>query len=470
MAWIAIYGFECVQQEATVKSISMGLVIPALLVGTWEQSVWAGSALSRRPFLGIRLDENGGAVKIVHIFPNSSCSRSDLKVGDVVLSIDQTKVMAVSDFLSAMKNFRTGDRVKCRIARGDKQSVIELLLTEWPRETPPDFDVVYDSVQARDATLRCIVTKPNTAAVGVKVPAVLYIQGIDCGSIEAPLGSPDPTVQLLYELTRSGFAVMRCDKSGVGDSIGKPCTELGLHEEVDEFVSALKKLKTYDFVDDQKIFLLGHSAGGWVAPLAAAKEPVKGIIVYGTVVRPFTEYLVENHRRNQRLRYQRDPAALEEEVRRLGRFLQQALTEKHDVSEILKKNPELANAAKLVFATNPKLAYGVRSIRYFQEVNDQNMARVWSGLGVPTLALVGEFELRTSAYDHEYLAEIINSHHPGVASWKQIPRMDHGFSLHTSLQDAAKNEFKGPLGSQIVLECVEWMRSVLANSGGKKTS
>jgi pimeloyl-ACP methyl ester carboxylesterase len=307
------------------------------------------------------------------------------------------------------------------------------------------------------------VTKPKTAAAGAKVPAVLYIQGIDCGSIEVPIGFSDPAVQLVYELTRSGFAVMRCDKSGVGDSTGKPCAELGLHEEVADFVSALKKLKTYDFVDSKKIFLFGHSAGGWVAPLAASKEPVQGIIVYGTVVRPFAEYLVENHRRNQRLRYKRDPAALETEVRRLSHFLQKALTEKHDVTEILKKNPELAEAAKLVFPTNPKLAYGVRSLHYFQEVNDQNMAQVWAGLGIPTLALVGEFELRTSAFDHEYLAEIVNSHYPGKASWKQIPRMDHGFSLHTSLQDTAKNEFKGPLGAQIVLESVEWMKGVLAS-------
>lgn len=38
------------------------------------------------------------------------------------------------------------------------------------------------------------------------------------------------------------------------------------------------------------------SEARWVAPLVAAAEPVKGIVVYGTVVRPFAEYLVAERR------------------------------------------------------------------------------------------------------------------------------------------------------------------------------
>jgi pimeloyl-ACP methyl ester carboxylesterase len=434
------------------------------LLAPRPQGAFADKELPRRPFVGVRLEAKDNAVRIMQIFPDSSGSRSELKVGDVVLAINETKVAAVSDFLSAMKRFHTGDRVKCRISRDKKESVIDLQLTEWPREKGGDFDILYDSVQAKDATLRCIVTKPRTAGPGARVPAVLYVQGIDCGSIEAPIGSADPTVQMVYELTRSGFAVMRCEKSGVGDSTGKPCIELGLHEEVADFISALRKLKSCDFIDRNKVFLFGHSAGGWVAPLVASKEPVQGIIVYGTVVRPFAEYLVENRRRNQRLRSKRDPAELEAEIRRLGRFLSQVLTEKRDVDDVLKENPGLADAAKVVFPTNQKLVFNVRKLRYFRETNDQNMAQVWASLGVPTLALVGEFDLRTAAFDHEYIAETVNTHHPGKGSWKQIPRMDHGFALHTSLEDSAQNEFKGPLGPQLVLESAEWMKKVLASA------
>jgi hypothetical protein len=247
-------------------------------------AVCAGPELPRRLFVGVRLEAGDYGVKIVHVFPDGSGSRSELKAGDRVLAIGDTKVTAVAEFLSAMKRYHTGDRVPCRVVRDNKASVIQLELTEWPREKAEDVDILYDAVAAREATLRSIITKPKTARPGAAVPAVLYIQGIDCSSVEAPFATPDPTRQLIYELTRSGFAVMRCEKRGVGDSTGTPCTQLGLDEEVADFVSALKKLKSYDFVDGRKVFLFGHSAGGWVAPLAAAQEPVEGIIVYGTVV------------------------------------------------------------------------------------------------------------------------------------------------------------------------------------------
>ena len=82
---------------------------------------------------------------------------------------------------------------------------------------------------------------------------------------------------------------MRSEKSGIGDRTGAPCRDVGFRDEVSMFVSVLKKLKSYDFVDSENVFLFGHIAGGWVAPLVAAAEPVKGIVVYGTVVRPFGE-------------------------------------------------------------------------------------------------------------------------------------------------------------------------------------
>src|SRR5204862_6755607 len=142
-----------------------------------------------------------------------------------------------------------------------------------------------------------------------------------CSSIDWPLPGPNLLRELVYGLTRAGFAVMRSEKSGVGDSTGAPCRDVDFRNEVSLFTSALKKLKTYDFVDTGNVFIFGHSGGGWVAPLVAAAEPVKGIVVYGTVVRPFAEYLVENRRRSRCLRSRPDLAQLEAQQRFYARLL-----------------------------------------------------------------------------------------------------------------------------------------------------
>jgi len=60
--------------------------------------------------------------------------------------------------------------------------------------------------------------------------------------------------------------------------------------------------------------------------------------------------------------------------------------------------------------------------------------------------------------DHEYIADIVNAHHPGNGGWRLLPKMDHGFALHYSLNDSVAHEFVGPFGDQLVRETVEWIR------------
>ncbi len=117
---------------------------------------------------------------------------------------------------------------------------IEVTLGEWPREQPADIDVLYDSFETPNAMVRSILTMPmgNTR----KLPSILFVQGWGCSSIEWPLPEQDHTRDLVYGLTRAGFAVMRSEKSGVGDSTGTPCRDVDFRDEVSLFKSALKKL------------------------------------------------------------------------------------------------------------------------------------------------------------------------------------------------------------------------------------
>jgi pimeloyl-ACP methyl ester carboxylesterase len=206
------------------------------------------------------------------------------------------------------------------------------------------------------------------------------------------------------------------------------------------FTSALKKLKTYDFLDTENVFIFGHSAGGWVAPLVAAEEPVKGIVVYGTVVRPLAEYLVENWRRNRWLRSRPDLAQLEDEQRILAQLLHYLFVEKSSVREVTVKHPELTAVAKRLFPQDDEHLLDLRSLQHVRQLNDQNVAPVWASLDVHVLALIGEFDIRTLPLDHEYIAAIVNAHHPGkgLGGYSQrwitaLPCMNHSMTaLRTS--------------------------------------
>jgi pimeloyl-ACP methyl ester carboxylesterase len=439
-----------------------GTVITCFFVflSLFHPSAADADSLPRRALLGVTAQPAPDHhVRIAKLVPGSAAALSELAVGDILLALNGSTIDSVPTFLATVKSFKPGDHITCRVQRDGKELNIEVALGEWPPEQPGDIQVLYDVVDTHEARLRSLLTKP--IGNGRKLPAILYLQGIDCGSIEWLSSEPSLTRELIYRLTRAGFAVMRSEKSGVGDSTGTPCREVGLRDEVSMFVSVLRKLKSYDFVDRDNIFLFGHSAGGWVAPLVAATEPVKGIVVYGTVVRPFAEYLVENQRRNQWLRLQPDLAQLEDEQRLMAQLLHYLFVEKSSVGEATAKHPELRSIAKKLFPQDDERLYGLRSLQYFRELNDQNVARVWASLDVPVFALFGEFDIRTLPLDHEYIAAIVNAHHSGKGAWQVLPKMDHGFALHPSLKESATHEFVGPFGEQVVQETARWMQAIV---------
>ncbi len=56
------------------------------------------SKLSKRPWLGLTSSEQGGRVQIVRINPDSPAQAAGLKVGDVVLAVDDAKVASLETF------------------------------------------------------------------------------------------------------------------------------------------------------------------------------------------------------------------------------------------------------------------------------------------------------------------------------------------------------------------------------------
>jgi dienelactone hydrolase len=126
---------------------------------------------------------------------------------------------------------------------------------------------------------------------GRPAPAVLFLQGGGCSSIDVPgaAGSPGP-LGLIHAIASRGFVTMRVDKPGAGDSEGLPCAETSFREELAGYQTALRALQTDPAVDKNRLFLIGLSLGGFFAPLLARDVPVAGISAYGTIAFTPTPY------------------------------------------------------------------------------------------------------------------------------------------------------------------------------------
>jgi fermentation-respiration switch protein FrsA (DUF1100 family) len=109
-------------------------------------------------------------------------------------------------------------------------------------------------------------------------PAVLLITGSGPQDRDESLMGHKPFLVLSDYLTRKGIAVLRADDRGVGKSGGVFAAATTADFATDA-EAGVAWLKTRPEVDPRRIGLIGHSEGGIIAPMVAARNPAVAFIV-----------------------------------------------------------------------------------------------------------------------------------------------------------------------------------------------
>jgi pimeloyl-ACP methyl ester carboxylesterase len=109
-------------------------------------------------------------------------------------------------------------------------------------------------------------------------PAVLLITGSGPQDRDETLNGHKPFWVIADHLSRKGIAVLRVDDRGVGKTTGDPSkATVEMHAtDAEAGIAFLKKQKE---IDPKRIGLIGHSEGGMIAPMVAAKSPDVAFIV-----------------------------------------------------------------------------------------------------------------------------------------------------------------------------------------------
>lgn len=117
-------------------------------------------------------------------------------------------------------------------------------------------------------------------------PAVLLITGSGPQDRDEALMGHRPFLVLADYLTRRGIAVLRADDRGMGKSSGD-FSKATTADFATDTEAGIEYLKTRPEVNPHKIGLIGHSEGGVIAPMIAARNPDVAFIVMmaGTGVR-----------------------------------------------------------------------------------------------------------------------------------------------------------------------------------------
>lgn len=114
-------------------------------------------------------------------------------------------------------------------------------------------------------------------------PAVLLISGSGPQDRDETVFGHKPFLVLADYLTRRGVAVLRVDDRGVGGSTGSTA-ESTIREMTEDVLAGVRFLKGRSEVNPARIGLIGHSEGGLIAPLAAARS--KDVAYIGLLASP----------------------------------------------------------------------------------------------------------------------------------------------------------------------------------------
>ena len=157
---------------------------------------------------------------------------------------------------------------------------------------PGDVDVV---VPASGFNLAGTLTMPRSPdrAVKGRFPAIVLVPGSEPRERDEIVAGVPVFGQLAGTLADAGFAVLRYDKRGVGQSGGRH-ESASLGDYADDVRAAVRYLRERRDIDDKRIAVVGYGEGGWIALQAAAKhDAIAAVAVLGAAAASGSQLVLE---------------------------------------------------------------------------------------------------------------------------------------------------------------------------------
>ena len=130
------------------------------------------------------------------------------------------------------------------------------------------------------------------------VPGVVLVHGSGPQDRNETVGANRPFLDIARALAARGIAVLRYDKRTQARPQDFAGGDYDVDDETtDDAVAAVAALREVDGVDRDRVFVLGHSQGGMLAPrIAEASGDVAGLVMLAAPARPLLDLLPEQNR------------------------------------------------------------------------------------------------------------------------------------------------------------------------------
>jgi hypothetical protein len=251
------------------------------------------------------------------------------------------------------------------------------------------------------------LTLPDAPGLEGTFPGVLLIPG--SGQVDRNENAKKLHINAFQEiaadLASQGFASLRYDKRGVGESQGD-FWKTGFYDNVLDASTALHFLKFNEYIQPEHFFMLGHSEGAVIATrLVATGADVAGVILLAGTAQSGEKVLL----------WQGEQVA--KGMHGLTGFLIKTL---HiDVQKAQRKQLEkIKHSTRDWYRMGP---FAKVNAKWMREFLTYNPAEDLPKIQTPVLAITGSKDIQVNPYDLQRMAGLIKSEF----EWHEVPDVTH---------------------------------------------
>lgn len=323
------------------------------------------------------------------------------------------------------------------------------------QELPETEHVLVDVTTSEGLILKTSIDREVGATA--RLPGLLMTQAVSCGRIIAPIGS-----RTASRVAAAGFALIRVDRSGTGESEGPGCDRLDYVTEVRHYREALEQLRNHPWIDPERIVIYGDSLGSTTAPLVALDNNVSGVLVQGAGALTYYERMIHFDRIQLERQRNFDPERLHDEMMRRMEFHRHYLLKEMTPTEIEAAYPHLQGVWASMRGTADAFPHYGRPFAWHWQAARQNWLGAWAKIDAPVMVVYGEYEQFETRHGHRLIVDTVNRLRPGTAAWLEVPKAGHGLSIYPDPYDALNFENGERQPDLFWRPVTDWLRRIAA--------